>query len=107
MPESVETTIHVTIPLPGSRRESIVNVEPLERTDDACDKKVTFAEAELTIGQPSINDNSAEMTPTQQQAPIIVCDPTQEAVEKAIGLRITGGADFNMPITIFHVIKTE
>lgn len=29
-------------------------------------------------------------------------DTTQEDVEKALGLKITGGADFKMPITIFH-----
>lgn len=29
-------------------------------------------------------------------------DTTQEDVEKAIGLKITGGTDFKMAITIFH-----
>lgn len=34
-------------------------------------------------------------------------DTTQEDVEKALGLKITGGVDFNMPITIFHVSDGE
>lgn len=29
-------------------------------------------------------------------------DTTQDEVEKSIGLRVTGGVDFKMPITIFH-----
>lgn len=29
-------------------------------------------------------------------------DTTQDEVEKSIGLKITGGNDFKMPITIFH-----
>lgn len=29
-------------------------------------------------------------------------DKTQDEVEKLLGLKITGGADFKMPITIFH-----
>lgn len=29
-------------------------------------------------------------------------DTTQNDVEKSLGLKITGGVDFKMPITIFH-----
>lgn len=34
-------------------------------------------------------------------------DTTQDDVEKALGLKITGGVDFKMPITIFHVGETN
>jgi len=30
-------------------------------------------------------------------------DQAQIDVEKSLGLKVTGGVDFNMPITIFHV----
>ena len=29
-------------------------------------------------------------------------DTSQDEVEKTLGLRVTGGVDFKMPITIFH-----
>lgn len=29
-------------------------------------------------------------------------DTTQDEVEKVFGLKVTGGVDFKMPITIFH-----
>lgn len=29
-------------------------------------------------------------------------DTAQDEVEKSLGLRVTGGVDFKMPITIFH-----
>jgi hypothetical protein len=44
---------------------------------------------------------TVEITPPA--APVVVeVDKTQDEVEKAIGLKITGGADFQMPITIFQ-----
>lgn len=51
---------------------------------------------------PSI---TVDIHPTIEIAPPVPVkevDKTQEEVEKAIGLKITGGADFQMPITIFH-----
>ena len=48
---------------------------------------------------PSI---TVDVHPTIEVVPVKQVDLTQEEVEKAIGLKITGGADFQMPITIFH-----
>jgi hypothetical protein len=53
---------------------------------------------------PSI---TVDIHPTVEIAPpappaVVEVDKTQDEVEKAIGLKITGGADFSMPITIFH-----
>lgn len=126
MPESTETTIHVTIPIPSSRRESLANAAP-----QIIDEKESFAE--LTYGggkkddidvpnEPTFAIESSPIEPCQEpmepsidSEPIelknnstvgaIEIDPTQQAVEKATGLRITGGIDFRMPITIFHVIS--
>lgn len=44
---------------------------------------------------------TVEITPPAAPA-VVEVDKTQEEVEKAIGLKITGGSDFQMPITIFH-----
>jgi hypothetical protein len=97
MPESVETTINVTIPLPLSRRGSVISNEDKE----------SFAE--LTVGKKIVCFEEVAAAPVLQTRrrksvpmPVIV-DPTQEAVERNTGLKITGGSDFNMPITIFHV----
>lgn len=48
---------------------------------------------------PSI---TVSIHPTIETPPVKEIDTTQDDVEKALGLKITGGADFNMPITIFH-----
>lgn len=39
-----------------------------------------------------------ETPPAKEKEP----DTTQDEVEKSLGLKITGGVDFKMPITIFH-----
>lgn len=39
-----------------------------------------------------------------KNVPLLANDPVLIEVEKATGLRITGGADFDMPITVFYVI---
>lgn len=111
MPELIEeTTVNVTIPIPG-RRQSLANTLP-----KVIEEKESYAE--LTIGNNNVeiviedvsnenNDNSKKEIPLKKLKqfvpPPMEVDPTQEAVEKSTGLRITGGADFNMPITIFHV----
>lgn len=46
----------------------------------------------------------AENEKDNKSAPLPANDPILTEVEKATGLRITGGRDFDMPITIFHVI---
>lgn len=62
---------------------------------------------ESTVGEmklvPSI---TVSIHPTIEIAPPVKpkeIDTTQEDVEKALGMKITGGADFKMPLTIFHV----
>lgn len=40
-----------------------------------------------------------------KNVPLLPNDPILIEVEKATGLRITGGADFDMPITVFYVTK--
>lgn len=103
MPESVETTINITIPIP-SRKQSLANAVPqiIEETESF---------AELTVGNKNTKTETANEAVVAERVkkpktfvpqPIEI-DPTQEAVEKSTGMRITGGADFNMPITIFHV----
>lgn len=52
---------------------------------------------------PSITVDIHPTIETVPPPPVKEVDTTQDEVEKAIGLKITGGADFNMPITIFHV----
>jgi hypothetical protein len=109
MPESIEeeTTINVTIAIP-LRRESVVNATPqiVEERESS---------AELTIGRKKSVSFEYEAAVTQEPAkmdrrprksvppPVVEIDPVQEGVEKSTGLKITGGSDFNMPITIFHV----
>ncbi|CAG9804347.1 unnamed protein product [Chironomus riparius] len=103
MPESIETTINITIPIP-SRRQSLLNAVP-----QVIEGNVSFAE--LTIGCKNTNTEAINEAPVMERIKkqklfvpqSIEIDPTQEAVEKSTGMRITGGADFNMPITIFHV----
>lgn len=48
---------------------------------------------------PQVVDSEKEVN----NVPLAANDPILVEVEKATGLRITGGADFDMPITIFHV----
>lgn len=48
---------------------------------------------------PSI---TVDVHPTIEAIPVKQVDLAQEEVEKTIGLKITGGTDFQMPITIFH-----
>lgn len=103
MPESIDTTINITIPIP-SRRQSLVNAVP-----QVVEEKESFAE--LTIGSKNSKTEALNEAivvekikkPKTFVAQPIEIDPTQEAVEKSTGMRITGGADFDMPITIFHV----
>ena len=103
MPESIETTVNITIPIP-SRRQSFVNAVP-----QVIEGNESFAE--LTIGSKNTNTEAINEAPVMERIKkqkvfvpqSIEIDPTQEAVEKSTGMRITGGADFNMPITIFHV----
>jgi hypothetical protein len=45
---------------------------------------------------------TVEIAPPPAPSAVVGIDKTQDEVEKAIGLKITGGADFQMPITIFH-----
>jgi hypothetical protein len=101
MPESIETTINITIPIP-SRRQSLVNYVP-----QAVGETESFAE--LTIENKNETNeilNVEKIKKPKKCIPLpIEVDQTQEAVEKITGMRITGGADFNMPITIFHVSK--
>jgi hypothetical protein len=56
---------------------------------------------------PELIATTAEAIPqvveNDKSAPLLANDPILMEVEKAIGLRITGGRDFDMPITIFHV----
>lgn len=40
---------------------------------------------------------------SNKNVPLLPNDPILIEVEKATGLRITGGADFDMPITVFYV----
>lgn len=49
---------------------------------------------------PQVVENDKD----NKSAPLAANDPILMEVEKATGLRITGGKDFDMPITIFHVI---
>lgn len=49
---------------------------------------------------PQVVENEKD----NKSAPLAANDPILMEVEKATGLRITGGRDFDMPITIFHVI---
>lgn len=58
---------------------------------------------EEAIPQVAAAENDAEKE--DKSAPLLPNDPILVEVEKAIGLRITGGRDFDMPITIFHVRK--
>lgn len=51
---------------------------------------------------PSITVDIHPTIETPPAPPAKEVDTTQDEVEKAIGLKITGGADFKMPITIFH-----
>jgi hypothetical protein len=44
-------------------------------------------------------DSEAE----NKNVPLLANDPILIEVEKSTGLRITGGADFDMPITVFYV----
>lgn len=39
--------------------------------------------------------------------PVKEVDTAQDEVEKTLGLKITGGVDFKMPITIFHASFTR
>lgn len=48
---------------------------------------------------PSI---TVSIHPTIETPPVKEIDTTPDDVEKALGLKVTGGVDFNMPITIFH-----
>lgn len=49
---------------------------------------------------PQVVENEKD----NKSAPLAANDPILMEVEKATGLRITGGKDFDMSITIFHVI---
>lgn len=48
---------------------------------------------------PQVVDSENE----KKNMPLLPNDPILIEVEKATGLRITGGSDFDMPITIFYV----
>lgn len=106
MPESIETTINVTIPIP-MRRQSLVNPLPqvIEEKESFAELTIGNANPEIIVDAPAAVECIKEVPrkPKQFVPPIVEIDPTQEGVEKSTGLRITGGADFNMPITIFHV----
>lgn len=49
---------------------------------------------------PQVVENEKD----NKNVPLAANDPILIEVEKATGIRITGGKDFDMPITIFHVI---
>lgn len=48
----------------------------------------------------SIHPTIETATPTKEKEKEV--DTSQEEVENTLGLKITGGVDFKMPITIFH-----
>jgi len=60
----------------------------------------TLCEVKLV---PSITVSIHPTIENPPQAKEKEIDSTQDEVEKSLGLRVTGGVDFKMPITIFHV----
>lgn len=103
MPESIETTIHVTIPIP-MRRESIKNAVP-EVIDELKESyaELTISGKDESTENMQVVDKKKKKLPKEFFKPSIMTDPLIETIEKSTGLKITGGSDFNMPITIFHV----
>ncbi len=55
-----------------------------------------IVDSKVTIPKVDIDEDA-------NNVPLLPNDPILIEVEKTTGLRITGGSDFDMPITIFHV----
>lgn len=63
-----------------------------------CEKKILIPSIHVTIHPPTTK-NAPEK---EEKAPEI--DPTNLImIEKSLGMKITGGADFKMPLAIFDV----
>lgn len=67
----------------------------------------SFGDVSVVCERKLVPSIDVSIHPTIEIAPPVKekekeVDTIQEEVEKSLGLKITGGVDFKMPITIFH-----
>lgn len=65
----------------------------------------SFGDVSVVVERKLVPSIDVSIHPTIEKAPQAKekeVDTIQEEVEKSLGLKITGGVDFKMPITIFH-----
>lgn len=65
----------------------------------------SFGDVSVVCERKLVPSIDVSIHPTIEKAPPVKekeVDTIQEEVEKTLGLKITGGVDFKMPITIFH-----